>query len=335
MKKIITLLALAFCLNAKAQTYVAIPDSNFVHYLKTIVPTAFKGDSLNTSSMLVTTTTHAMNCSSKNIGDFTGLTYFKSLRYLNCSHNSLINPYIIVLPDSLTYLDCSYNYIYSASLPIGLRYLNCTFCSPITFTTLPDSLRYYKCTSGPQTPPNSFPNLLDTIIADVTGWSTLPALPPSLVYLNVASDFIECFPTFPATLKYADLTDNFFYCIPNSPPHVTFVVDYQQHQDTALVLCGPGNPNGCPDVVSGITQIKTENLTANIYPNPTQNNFVIETTGTDKQTLQLFNVNGKLVLTQNISGKTNIDASHLAEGVYNLSLQNASGVVNKRLVIVR
>ena len=54
-----------------------------------------------------------------------------------------------------------------------------------------------------------------------------------------------------------------------------------------------------------------------------------------KQTLQLFDVNGKIVLSQTLNGKTNIDATNLAEGVYNLNLISLSGVVNKRLVIVR
>jgi sugar lactone lactonase YvrE len=84
----------------------------------------------------------------------------------------------------------------------------------------------------------------------------------------------------------------------------------------------------------GIEQFGNNNE-INIYPNPSNGNFIIETTYTDKQTLQLVDVNGKLVLTQTINGKTNIDASNLTEGVYNLSLTNSSGVVNKRLVIVR
>ena len=84
-----------------------------------------------------------------------------------------------------------------------------------------------------------------------------------------------------------------------------------------------------------INQIDNINNQITIYPNPTSTNFVIETSSIDKQTLQMFDVNGKLVLTQGISGKINIDASHLSEGVYNLSLQNANCVINKRLVIVR
>jgi len=87
--------------------------------------------------------------------------------------------------------------------------------------------------------------------------------------------------------------------------------------------------------VSGINQIKSNNNQVNIYPNPNNGSFVIEPNSTAKQTLQLFDVNGKLVLSQTINGKTNIDASILNEGVYNVSIISNEGVVNKRLVIVR
>ena len=51
--------------------------------------------------------------------------------------------------------------------------------------------------------------------------------------------------------------------------------------------------------------------------------------------MQVYDVNGKLVLSQTITGKTNIDASTLNEGVYTISLQSTEGMVNKRVVIVR
>jgi len=86
--------------------------------------------------------------------------------------------------------------------------------------------------------------------------------------------------------------------------------------------------------IQGINQV-SGNKQISIYPNPNNGNFVIETNAYSKQTMQLFDVNGKLVLTQTINGKINIDASNLAEGVYNLSITNNEGVINKRLVIVR
>ncbi|HXU25606.1 MAG TPA: YCF48-related protein, partial [Bacteroidia bacterium] len=85
----------------------------------------------------------------------------------------------------------------------------------------------------------------------------------------------------------------------------------------------------------GINQLNDVNNKINIYPNPAHNNFTIETTSNEKQLLQLFDVNGKQVLSQTITGTTNIDASNLANGVYNISIANNYGVVNKRLVIVK
>jgi len=77
------------------------------------------------------------------------------------------------------------------------------------------------------------------------------------------------------------------------------------------------------------------NSLVSIYPNPSKGSFVIETGSTEKQTMQIFDVNGKLVLTQIINDKTNIDVSGLAEGVYNLNLINSEWfVVNKRVVIL-
>ncbi|HXU25697.1 MAG TPA: T9SS type A sorting domain-containing protein, partial [Bacteroidia bacterium] len=87
--------------------------------------------------------------------------------------------------------------------------------------------------------------------------------------------------------------------------------------------------------VMGINQVSASSKQISVYPNPNNGSFTIETGVSTKQTMQLFDVNGKLVLTQTISGKTNIDGSNLAEGVYNLSITNNEGVTNKRLVIVR
>jgi hypothetical protein len=72
-----------------------------------------------------------------------------------------------------------------------------------------------------------------------------------------------------------------------------------------------------------------------IAPNPSNGNFTIELSSSAKQTMQVYDVNGKLVLSQPISGKTTIDASSLNEGVYNITITNSIGITNKKLVIVR
>ena len=89
----------------------------------------------------------------------------------------------------------------------------------------------------------------------------------------------------------------------------------------------------------------------NIYPNPSNGSFVIETNATypypsqeGKLTVNVYDVNGKIVLSQTIQSTPNpskegttaaIDASKLNEGVYNISISSNEGVVNKKLVIVR
>ena len=73
----------------------------------------------------------------------------------------------------------------------------------------------------------------------------------------------------------------------------------------------------------------------NIYPNPNKGSFVIEPAGTAQQTMMVYDVNGKTVLSQTITAKTTIDASSLNDGVYNICIIGNGGVVNKRLVIVR
>jgi len=87
--------------------------------------------------------------------------------------------------------------------------------------------------------------------------------------------------------------------------------------------------------VAGIEENK-EILDFTVYPNPASNNFVIDITANEKQVLQVFDVTGKLMLTQIVqTGKTNIEASKLTNGIYNVCLSNDNGIINKRLVIVR
>ncbi len=99
--------------------------------------------------------------------------------------------------------------------------------------------------------------------------------------------------------------------------------------------------NNCTDT-SGCSTIAPlgiatfiNNTQISIYPNPNNGNFIIETSTATKQTVMVYDVNGKLVLSQTINGKTTIDAGVLNEGVYNISMSSNEGVVNKRLVIVK
>jgi sugar lactone lactonase YvrE len=86
---------------------------------------------------------------------------------------------------------------------------------------------------------------------------------------------------------------------------------------------------------AGIVQFTNNNEQVTIYPNPNNGSFVVEPNSSTKQTMQVYDVNGKLVLTQTINGKTTIDAGSLNEGIYNISITGNEGIANKRLVIAR
>ena len=86
---------------------------------------------------------------------------------------------------------------------------------------------------------------------------------------------------------------------------------------------------------AGINNIEV-NSKVRIYPNPTTGFFVIETILTEKQLLQLFNITGKLMLSQILqNGRSTVDVSNLAQGVYNVCITSNEQKTNTRLVIVK
>jgi len=92
---------------------------------------------------------------------------------------------------------------------------------------------------------------------------------------------------------------------------------------------GPANPITSINIINS-----NKNLT--IYPNPTKGVFIIERNIAIKQTVHIYDLTGKLVLSQTINDKTNIvDATNLQEGVYNVSIFEDTSLVNKRLVIIK
>ncbi len=297
MKKLLLLLLFICLKQVNAQTWVTIPDANLVNYLQGIIPNAISGNQLNTSSTIVTTTTYSLHIPINSIANLYGIQYFTSLTYLNCSQNP--NPGSPI-PNTFTSIP---------ALPNTLLYLDC-------------SGNYNNLNSIPNLP-NSLQSLYCSFDAHLT---SLPNLPNSLTLLDCASCSISCFPTFPDSITSLNIEYNPFNCLPN----------YLSNMNAATLaypLCAVGNPNGCPVAVAGIEQYY-ENNNISLYPNPSNGSFVIEPSNATKQTMQVYDVDGKMVLSQSINGKTSIDASSLNEGVYNISLISSEGVVNKRVVIL-
>ena len=109
--------------------------------------------------------------------------------------------------------------------------------------------------------------------------------------------------------------------------------------DGKLDLATGNNSSNDASVISNCTIMDIANFNnaqeIKIYPNPTAGSLNIESTNSEKQTVQIFNINGEIVLNQIVNETTTIDVSKLNAGIYNISITNSSGVANKRIVIER
>jgi Leucine-rich repeat (LRR) protein len=206
MKKLL-LLSLLFCLTQTKAQFVTIPDTAFVSYLNIIVPTAMSGNQMDTTSTLVTTTTHTINVSKKHIASLTGIQYFISLTFLRCDSNQLTT--LPALHASLNYLKCN-NQFYDSSgytittftslptLPNSLTYLDCSSNNISNLPVLPNSLTYLNCSGQSHFNPHGYIVVL----------TNLPTLPTSLNYLNCSDNNLTTLPTLPASLNYLNCSWN-------------------------------------------------------------------------------------------------------------------------------
>ena len=87
------------------------------------------------------------------------------------------------------------------------------------------------------------------------------------------------------------------------------------------------------DYFEGIEEFQNDNLIS-IFPNPTSDGlFVQQKTKTDKQTIQVYDFTGRLVLENiNFSGQT-IDTRQLNNGVYLLKYSDTKNISIKKFVV--
>lgn len=208
MKKFIVAIVVLISLNTYGQNWIVISDAAFANYLHGIVGNAMQGDSLNTGSSLVTTSTHSLNVSDLNISTLNGVQYFTSLTYLNCSGNNFSG--LPVLPNSITYLDCSYNYSLTTlpALPNSLQTLWCQYDSLISLPSLPASLQTLFCFNNHLTALPNLPNSLQTLECYYNALSAMPALPNALTHLDCYYNNIATMPALNNALIYLDCHSN-------------------------------------------------------------------------------------------------------------------------------
>lgn len=229
-----------------AQTYVLIPDPNFVTVLNNTVPGAMSGNSLNITSTLVTVATTSLFAQGNNlpnpISNLYGVQYFTSLTHLECQYNNLstlpslpaslnhlyCNNNVLTslppLPNSLTVLSCYQNSLTALpALPNSLTSLLCSHNSLSTLPALPNSLVFIDCTYNLLTGLPALPTSLTEIQCHNNSLSSLPALPNSLLHLLCGYNNLTTMPTLPPSLITLACQFNTLTALPVLPASLKFL----------------------------------------------------------------------------------------------------------------
>lgn len=244
---------------SQAQTYVTIPDTNFVSWLQANVPSAMNGNQMDITNPDVTSLT-TMDVSDLAITDISGVEYFSSLTMLNCDSNQLAG--IFAFPDSLETLYCSYNQILSfGPIPASLRMLICNNNNLTALPLLPDSLRILYVTSNQIANITSLPLMLDRLNCSGNGMNSISSLPANLNTLICSNNNLNNLPPLPATLVYLWCNGNLLSSIPALPPSLYF---FYCHNNLLTDL--PALPNSLHYVLCQNNQIDSlPTLPANLF----------------------------------------------------------------------
>lgn len=303
MKKII--LSVFFANQFTAQTFISIPDPVFASVLMSDIPSAMTGNQLNINSPLINTYL-TLNLENSTVTDLTGISYLTSLQNLDCSGTSIVN--FSTLPNSLTNLDCR-----SAQLTI--------------LPNLPNSLLFLLCGQNSLTAlPANLPPMLQDLQCDNNQLTYLPVLPSSLNNLDCAFNNITCFLPFSTNFNIIHLNNNpNLNCLPNYVAAIGI--------DTLVYpICNLGNSNGCI-VATGITTHENIENQLSVSPNPSNGNIFIENNNLLHLTIELYNVDNKLIYSQ-YSNERNINVlTNITPGIYFLSIANTDKYYKKKVVI--
>ncbi|HXB42310.1 MAG TPA: FG-GAP-like repeat-containing protein [Bacteroidia bacterium] len=102
------------------------------------------------------------------------------------------------------------------------------------------------------------------------------------------------------------------------------VVNFTSNKISILLNCSP----------VGISRLSS-NQEIFVYPNPASNQITIQNDLAEKQIVQIFDMNGKNVLNQNINTTTNINISTLSDGVYEVRIKLSNGNISTKKLIVK
>jgi hypothetical protein len=146
----------------------------------------------------------------------------------------------------------------------------------------------------------------------------------SAVFNGCSLDTIICKPTTPPDIKnhpFSGIWGNAHVIV---PCHTSAI-----YQDSDWGKIFTDFEEDCTTSLSETVQ----NETITIYPNPAQNKFFVECENSTSITIKLYDMLAKEVLTQNATGKAEIDVSNLSKGIYHVVVFSTGKIVgNKKIV---
>ena len=70
-----------------------------------------------------------------------------------------------------------------------------------------------------------------------------------------------------------------------------------------------------------------------VYPNPTNGLVNINRESTESATLQVYDLQGRLLMTERIAGQTQVNIGHLTHGIYMMELVEGDTIYRSRIVL--
>ena len=289
------------------------------------------------------------------------------LANLDCSYNQLIN--LPALPLADTVLNCTYNQLTSLPIiPSGLVILDCSNNQLANLPVLSSSLRELYCYSNQLTTMPTLPSGLTTLDCGLNQLASLPTLPSGLTTLYCGPNQLTILPILPSGLTILDCGINLLTALPDLPnclttfrcynnPNLTCLplltriyeldflntavacipnygmVTYSNPLLSSLPYCYLSNPNNCTDF-SDINTINAS-LTFSLLPNPAHNYLTIQTENTTGALLQLNDMQGRQILTANLSSSNyRLDTGHLSAGLYLVKVIDLNGRSGVRKLVI-
>jgi uncharacterized repeat protein (TIGR01451 family) len=147
-----------------------------------------------------------------------GSPFLLSIDSIDCQSRIIYSIEGIQYFTNLNYLDCSYNSIDSiSSLPSNLLYFSCSNNALLKLPTLPSTLIYIQCERNALDSLPSLPVNLTTLVCNTNRLTSLPTIPLNLMNLSCYQNSLSYLPTLSPNLEFLECDANSIVSLPPLP----------------------------------------------------------------------------------------------------------------------